>query len=78
MRNGPQGPQIDLLPPWLQRIIRAGGDVSREIANAVDLISWRRKRRPAEGRQVKPLMRRPFQAAIVEVEAVDIDVGFHP
>jgi len=78
VRNGPQGPEVDLLPPWLQRIIGAGGDMGREIANVVDLVSWRRKRRPAEGVKVKPLMQSPLQAAIVEVEAVDIDVGFHP
>jgi hypothetical protein len=78
VRNGPQGPKVDLLPPRLQRIIGAGGDVGREIANVVDLVSWRRKRRPAEGIKVKPLMRSPLQAAILEVEPVDIDVGFHP
>ncbi len=78
MRTGPQDTQRGLLATPLLGIIRAGVDVSREIAEAIDLISWKGKRRLTKGHQVKPLVRRPFQAAVVEVEAVDIDVGFHP
>jgi hypothetical protein len=39
VRDGPQGPEIDLLPPRLRRIIGAGGDVGREITDAIELVS---------------------------------------
>ena len=78
VRDRPQGTQIGLLPDALLGIVGPGVDVGREIADAIDLIPRRRKGCLAEGGQVKPPVRRAFQAAIVEVEAVDIDVGFHP
>ena len=76
MRTGPQCTQIGLLAKPLLLFERI--DVSREIAKAIDLISWKRKGCLTKSHQVEPLVRRPFQAPVVEVEAVDIDVGFHP
>jgi hypothetical protein len=55
-----------------------GVDVSREIADSVDVVPGRWNGRVAEGGEVKPLVRSAFQATIIEVEAVDVDVGFHP
>jgi len=78
MRYRTQGTQIRLLPDTLLGIVGPGVDVGREITDAVDLIPRRRKGCLAEGGQVKPTMRRPFQTTVVEVETVDIDVGFHP
>jgi hypothetical protein len=46
---------------------RASSEVSCEIANAVDLISWTGERLQAKGRQVEPLVRRAFQATLVQV-----------
>ena len=66
------------VPDALLGIVGPGVDMGREIADAVDLIPRRRKRCLAEGGQVKPTVRRAFEAAIVEVEAVDVDVGSHP
>jgi hypothetical protein len=67
-----------MLPDPLLGIVGPCVDVGREIADAVDLIPRRWKGCLAEPGQVKPTVWRPFEATIVEVEAVDIDVGFHP
>jgi hypothetical protein len=69
---------VSLLPDSLLGIVGPGIDVGREIADAVDLIPRRRKGCLTESSQVKPTVRRAFKATIVEVEAVDIDVGFPP
>ena len=56
------------------RIIGAGVDVSREAADAIDLVI--RQRRLAERCKVKPPVRRPFQAAIVKIERIYVHIVF--
>lgn len=73
-----EGTQEGLLPKRLLWIVRPSVDVGREVADAVDLIAWRREGCLTESRKVQPLMGSALQATIVEVEAVDIDVRSHP
>jgi hypothetical protein len=41
------------------------------------LIRSFRKQTSAEGGEVEPAIRRPFQTAVIEIEGVDVDVGGH-
>jgi len=50
-----------------------GADLGGKVANLDDVEVFERE--PDELRHVEPLVRRALQAAVVEVKAVDIDVG---
>jgi len=72
VRDSPQGTPIGLLPDALLGIVGPGVDVGREIADAVDLIPRRPKRCLAEGSQVRPTVRRAFEAMIKDTHRVHV------
>jgi hypothetical protein len=75
MRDGAEGAQKSLLPDRLLRVVGPGDDVSRKVADAVDLIARRRKGRSAKSGYVQPLLGGALQATVIKVETVNIDVS---
>ena len=66
--------EISLLLVGLVRLCRADMKFRGEITNAVHLKLGQGQF--AEGLKVEPLVWRPLQAAIEQIEAVDINIGF--
>lgn len=66
---------VGLLPLRLLRIVRPGLYQGREIADSIDLIL--REQQPTKLAEVQPLIRRFPNSAVVQIEAVDINVDSH-
>ena len=73
LRQGRQRSKIELLAEWLIRIAWTGRDMGGEIFNSTDRIP--RQQKLAELFWVHPAIRSFPKRPIVEVEAVDVDVG---
>lgn len=73
--QGFQGAQIDLLPQVLLRIARPAFDERGAVMNASDLVG--RKFQPTEGVKIQPFVRRAFEATVIQVECVNIEVRDH-
>ncbi len=72
--NRAQGAKVNFLAITLLRIARSRSNKRSEVADAVDLIVRQHLR--TEGGEIEPSVRRLAQAAVVEIEGVNIDVGF--
>ena len=73
VRDGLQGSKIGLLPLRLGGITWAVGNDSGEVANPVYLVLGQQKlRQPPD---IQPAVRCISQCTIVEIEAVNVDVG---
>lgn len=70
-----EGAQLCLLPLWLRRIGRPRIDQRREVPNPVDAIVG--EDQLAEPTDIESLVPGILQAAVVEIEAVDVHVGSH-
>lgn len=75
MWDGSEGTEIDVLPLWSVRVAGVSLHPSCEVSDAIDHVVGEKS--ATERVEVQPLMRRPFQAAVVEVEPVHIDIGLH-
>ena len=71
--NGPQGAKVSLLPLGLSRIARTAGDDSGEVAYPVYLVAGQQQVRQLAN--VQPSIGCTSQGAIVEIEAINVDVG---
>jgi len=67
--------KIDLLSCRGIRTVRQGLDVGRKILNPLDLMPWQKD--AAKFRQVKPFVGGALYATEVEIERVNVHVGFH-
>ena len=72
VRLGLQSSKVDTLAIGSAWIIWSPRDDGREVADTADAVL--REQPPAQGIEVKPLVRRALEAAVVQVEAVDVDV----
>ena len=69
---------IDYLPTGgggLIGVMRRAADLRSEVADRPDVVL--RQERAAKRMDIQPLVGRALEAAIVEVVAVDVDVGSH-
>jgi hypothetical protein len=64
--------QVDLLPLGSMRIVRPGADRGGEVPDPIDAVLGEQP--CAQLAEVEPAVWRPFEAAVVEVERVDVDV----
>ena len=71
--NGPQGAKVSLLPLGLSRIARTAGDDSGEVAYPVYLVAGQQQVRQLAN--IQPSIGCTSQGAIVEIEAINVDVG---
>lgn len=69
-----QRPQVELLSYRLVRIIRSGRHQGGEILDLVNRVFWQQE--PAERFEIEPAVRSSAQCAVVQIEAVDIDVRY--
>ena len=67
--------QIDVLAPRLPRVGGRRSDAGREVSYSLYVVVG--KDLPAQGGEVEPPVGRVLDTAVVEVEAVDVDVGGH-
>ena len=67
-----QGPKVDLLPSRLTGVVGQRGDPCSEVPDAVNPIAG--KQMATEFREVDPSVGGPFERAVVEVEAVNVNV----
>ena len=67
--------KIDLLSCRSIRTVRQGLDVGRKVLNPLDLMPWQKD--AAKFRQVKPFVGGALYATEVEIERVNVHVGFH-
>ena len=73
IRYGLKGAKVGLLPLGLRWVVGAAGYEGGEVANAAHLVVGQQE--PHQLTDVQPAVRRAPQRAVVEVEAVDVDVG---
>ncbi len=73
-RDRLERPEIGALTHRLMWV-RLSADLGREVTDALDLV--RRQERLAQRSEVEPLVRRALEAAVLEVEPVNVDVGQH-
>ena len=73
VRDGLQGSKVGLLPLRLRGITWAVGNDGGEVANAVYTVLGQQK--PRQPPDIQPTILRAPQCAIVEIEAVNVDVG---
>ena len=71
--NGPQGPKISLLPLGLSRIISTTLHSSGEVTYPVYLTTGQQQLRQLA--DVQPSIARTTKGTIVEIEAINVDVG---
>ena len=71
--NGPQGAKVGLLPLRLSRIVRTARDNSGEVAYPVYLVTTQQQLR--ELANIQPPIRGTAQGTIVEIKAINVDVG---
>ena len=72
-RNGLQGAKVSLLPLGLRWIVGAAGNQGGKVSYAAYLVVGQQK--PHQLTDVQPSVGRAAQGAVIEIEAVDIDVG---
>ena len=75
LRKRSQGAEIRLLAGGLIGVMRRAADLRSEVADRPDVVL--RQERAAKRMDIQPLVGRALEAAIVEVVAVDIDMGSH-
>ena len=73
--QGAESAPVDLLPGGLVRVARKGRDFSREVLRRDDGVL--RECRGGQRDGVQPVVRGVLDGAVVEVEAVDVEDGFH-
>lgn len=73
VRNGIQRSKVGLLTLCLRRILGAARHTCREIPDSVDLMAWQQTL--GQLSKVEPAIGRSAQGAVVEIEAVNVDVG---
>ncbi len=59
---------------WCRRVVRASAHAGRVVGDVLNFVI--RQHANAQLTQVQPFIRRPFQAAVIEIEPVDVDT--HP
>ena len=73
--QGPQRPEVDLLPQVRVRVVRPRLHPSREVVDRLHLVAG--KQAVEEGLEVQPPELGPPKRAVEQVETVDVDVGAH-
>ena len=71
-----QGAEISLLPVRLPGIVRSAAHPGREVAYRPDVVLGPQEC-AAQGVDIQPFIRRALKAAIIEIVAVNIDMGSH-
>lgn len=71
--NGRQSAEVSLLTLRLGGVIGPVGDQGGEVAYPANTMLGQEK--PRQPPRIQPAVRRSSQGAIVQVEAVDVDVG---
>jgi hypothetical protein len=66
--------KVGLLPSRAVRIVRASTEPRREVSNSMNAMSARDKA-PTELADIEPLEWRVLDAAVLQVEPIDVDVG---
>jgi hypothetical protein len=74
-REGIESAKVGLLAGRLIRVVGPRANTGGVILNMRDGIA--RKENLAKGLEVKPLVRRAFKAAVIEIESVNVNVGAH-
>ena len=74
-RDGPQGPEVDLLALRLSGVVWSCPHKRGEVAYAVDGMTWEEE--IAELTKIQPAIWRVAKATVVEVEGINVYVGRH-
>lgn len=75
VRYGSQGAQVYLLTGQLTRIIGTRMNKGGEVFDSLDLVFW--ENTFSQGGKVKPFIRSPLDGAIIKIEGINIEIGFH-